>query len=159
MRLWSYQSPVFSLLEGEVKTEKSIFAQLYPTAYQQLWNYVGTDQFIWCCVSPEVWSGRCEWELEVPENCFFRIIDCMVWAGILGNNCDPPPLLRNHLKQMSLNHTNPEAWYEDQVKRMLHPPGCPWDAIFLNNANDLKTDVLLKHPIDSKWIILKNLIP
>ena len=87
MELWSYHSPEFSLLQGRVDPTKSKFAQDYPDAYQKLCECLGTDQIVWCCTSRDDWpqkTGYCEWALDVPNGDFFRIVDYMVWNGILG---------------------------------------------------------------------------
>ena len=106
MKLWSFQSPTFSLVDGEVRPEKSQFARDYRVAYQGLWDRVGTDQLIWCCTSADDWpmkTGYCQWDLEVPDNRIFRIIDGMVWAGIRGDSYALTPRLRGQLLEQHYN--------------------------------------------------------
>jgi hypothetical protein len=153
MRLWSYHSPDFSLVDGKIDPEKSDHARRYRKAYEELWRRLGTSQFIWCVTSKEGWprkEGFCEWELEVPKTAFFQIVDSMVWAGIRGENPDPPIPLRQSLKVVSLQR--PAGWYEQQVSQMLHPPGDPWESLFLASADDPRADVLLRHPVERSWV-------
>lgn len=155
LNLWSYHSAGFSLVEGQVDPEKSEYARDYRWAYERLWAPLGTDQLIWCCTfgCRDDWPGSCEWKLNVPEDRVFAIVDNMVWNGILGNDALPPDPLRRQLRSTAMRHH--PGWYDEQVKRLRHPRGCPWDALFLSDASDLRADVILRHPLDRRWIIGK----
>ena len=164
MRLWSYQSPDFSLVEGNVDPDKSQYAQKYKAAYQQLWGIVG-DQIVWCCTSSDDWyqkSGFCEWVLEVPEDRFYRIVDEMVWAGIRRESCCPQRL-RSQLLAKAIekypNSVDAYAWLDRQVKRLVHPPGDPWGSLFLNDPNDFRASILLRHPVERDWVKSVSVYP
>ena len=49
-------------------------------------------------------------------------------------------------------------WYEREIGRLLHPAGCPWDALFIDDPTDLRADVILGHPLDRAWVIQKEVI-
>jgi len=48
-------------------------------------------------------TGYCQWDLEVPDNRIFRIIDGMVWAGIRGDSYALTPRLRGQLLEQHYN--------------------------------------------------------
>jgi hypothetical protein len=156
MRLWSYQSPDFSLVEGNVDPEKSQYAQKYKAAYQQLWGIVETDQIVWCCTSSGDWYQRAEWVLEVPEDRFCRIVDEMVWAGIRGESCCIEKLRQRLLAKASEKYPNSAAdaytWLDQQVEQLVHPPGDPWDSLFLRDPDDPRASILLWHPVECDWV-------
>lgn len=163
MRLWTYHSPAFSLVEGQYDPEKSAFAKQYRFAYKELWDRVGCKEIIWCCTSKDSWprkNGYREWDLDVPVGSFVEIVDSMVWNGILGNDkTGPSGRLRDWLmaESMGMAPGNHYEWYQQEVQRMLHPPGDPWESLFLDDPYDLRADVLLQHPIDREWVISTKL--
>jgi hypothetical protein len=158
MKLWTYHSPVFSLVDGVYAPERSKYYSRYHDAYHKLWDCVGTRQLVWCCTADGDWSqkdGYCEWELDVPETSFEKIVDYMVWNGILGNNSGPSKRLRDRLYADAMRKApdTSDEWVETEVQRMLHPAGDPWALLFLKDANDLRADILLKHPIQRSWVV------
>lgn len=161
VQLWSYHLSDFSLIKGCVDPEKSGHARRYRAAYERLWGILGTAQFIWCCTSRECWrrqSGYCEWQLEVPQNQILRIVDCMVWNGILGTRAEPPRPLRTELlvEAMAEFPDAPDTaykWYEERLNQLWSPKGDPWESLFLSDPQDLKADILLEHPIDPSWVL------
>jgi hypothetical protein len=130
-------------LQGEVKPEKSTFVQQYRAAYEGLWRRVGTDQFVWCCSSADDWPhkcGYCQWTLEVPEERIFRIVDGMVWAGIRGEPSVLSPRLREELMTVAMQRFPGDTdgiypWVDEQVQKLMHPPGDAWDALFLSDPH------------------------
>ena len=98
--------------------------------------------------------------LDVPENAFWRIVDSMVWNGILGNNrTQPSGRLRKQMigDAKKRNPADYDTEYQKMVQEMLHPPGDPWASLFLEDIHDLRANVLLEHPVERSWVILKQL--
>jgi hypothetical protein len=92
----------------------------------------------------------------VIEN--LRIVDGMVWAGIRGEPSVLSPRLRDELMTVAMQRFpgDPNAiypWVNEQVQKLMHPPGDAWDALFLTDPHDVKADVLLKHPVERAWVI------
>lgn len=161
MQLWTYQSQDFSLTEGRVDPKRSEFAKDHPDAYRKLYDLLGTDQIIWCSTTNDekrLWLHRHEWELDVPESAFFRIVDCMVWNGILGKDMvQPPKAIDDELRDRAFSMftcdvDQREKWYAEQVHAMLHPAGDPWDSLFIDAPREHKANVLLRHLIDPQWV-------
>ena len=127
MKLWSYQSPDFSLVDGDYCHDKSEFFKEYPDAYKELWRRVGCREIIWCSIAKTKWRLRCQWELEVPECRFLKIVDSMVWNGILGHeNVEPGETLRSKMLHEAMQrHSDSDAAYEDYRMKLavfyIHP--------------------------------------
>ena len=158
MRLWSYQSPEFSLVEGRVEPEKSESVRKYRRAYEGLWAKVGTDQLVWCCTSSDDWQpepGCCEWILEVPERCIFRIVDEMLWAGIRGETCWPASVRSRLQDEAYAKYADPDRadeWVGEQIALLVNPLGDPWDSLFLSDPRDPRASVVLLHPVERDWV-------
>jgi hypothetical protein len=164
MKLWSYQLPDFSLVKGKVDPAKSKFAQAYPDAYKALWEHVGTDQIVWCQTSAasSEWHGRHEWVIDVPTSEFLQVVDFMVWIGILG--CAPRPPERLHFELMNKAiHRHPDdvaatlGYYNNLVEGLQHRDD-PWAWLFRIDASDSRANVLLRHPIESRWVLSKEVV-
>ena len=163
MLLWSYQFPGFSLTEGQVDLTKSQYANDYPDAYRKLYGFLRPNTLVWCKATNDGRSdwlreGRQEWQLNVPNSEFLKVVDCMVWNGILGNeSAKAPKALDDNLRteafeQFPTDIPQRDRYYDNKIYAMLHPAGDPWNSLFISDPNDPKADILLKHPIDPSWV-------
>jgi hypothetical protein len=150
MKLWTWQSPDFSLTEGHVIPERSDYFQTVlgiPKAYRRLWKRFGTDQIIWCYTNADAHYKspivETEWSLDVPDAQVLAFVDDLVWNRILGIKCAlPRPLCRD--------------WTEEQVAAFWArkaPPGGWWNCLFVNHGKGDSTSALIRHPIPQEWVI------
>jgi hypothetical protein len=156
--VWTFQTEGFSILEGPVKPELSKYAKKYPTAYQRLWKILGTKQFIWCMTDRRDWGnkkGFCEWALSVPRRNVLRVIDSMVWNGIIGEKGSPPAKMFDELERYATLNDIPDvqSYIEQHAERLRNPPGDPWDCLFLDDLDDPRAEILLRCPIQGSWHI------
>jgi hypothetical protein len=160
MRLWTYHRDGFSPVIGPVKPELSRYALKYPAQYAQLWRRLGTNQLIWCVTDPSDWpikSGHTEWELDASESSFLAVLDSLVWEGILGTGIKCWPSLERKLRSEA--RANPrirtlsqeDTFIDARFNQLVHPPGDPWDHLFMLNCVD--PCVLLPCPIPADWLI------
>ena len=75
MRLWTWHTPDFSLIEEKVDHTKSKYYRKYPETCKELYRQLEEDQIIWCYLhredhseTPITRETEREWELEVPED-------------------------------------------------------------------------------------------
>ncbi len=167
--LWSWQEPDFSLTEGAVDHRRSEYYKTVagvPKSYKELSKRLGTDQFIWCYTrqdeyNPRLGCTRVEWQLKVPEDRVLRKVcsvvwHCIVWCnggerGLVGT---PPKKFerlwrgiagRYGLKFDNFNKEFYRFWYAKTDEEL-------WDALFLDKVDGECTDVLLRHPVEDKWV-------
>ena len=116
------------------------------------------QSLVWCLTPGQEWPKtnvqECEWKLDVPETAFLKIVDCMVWEGILKNDVVPTGRLREYLEQGAKwsNANDRIRILKEKAAPLIHPPGDPWESLFLEDANDLRAHILLKHPIEQSWV-------
>lgn len=102
MKLWTWQKPDFSLLDGHVDHERSEYVQSVEglaEAYRELAARIGTSQFVWCntvagqrAVLP--CQTEVQWILDVPREAILRFVDDIVWNRILRIRCAVPTRTR-----------------------------------------------------------------
>jgi len=161
--LWSWQTPDFSLIKGTVDHWQSIFKKEcsgFEKSCKELFERLGTDQFIWCYTYPiEQWQDRERWELKVPKDRVLTYTCNVAWHWILahnGNNytkCCPPErlwhLARSHasppLKWPEFYKKFNDGWRKKTTEQL-------WDALFVDKVYGDCTDVLLRHPVEKGWV-------
>lgn len=106
MRLWTWQSKDFSIIDSLKKVDslkysrylaeripESIRSQFSPV-YQRLWDILGTNQFHWYYTEEkdakskecnlEYNKGEILWEVDVPIDHIFKIVCSVAWNYLLG---------------------------------------------------------------------------
>ena len=104
MRLWTWQSKDFSIIDSEQKvdslTYSSYLAKQFPeqersrflSLYQRLWDALRTDQYHWYYTEEqdakskyiEEYKGKVLWEVDVPINNIFKIVCSIAWNYLRG---------------------------------------------------------------------------
>jgi len=95
MRLWTYHASTFCLLtatrvdpskgHGHVPPHER---DAYLTARQELCLLLGTDQFLFCCVTDDPFvrmdesEDLLEWRIEMPSSEVMKLVRCDVWNRI-----------------------------------------------------------------------------
>lgn len=158
INLWSYQKNGFDLTSGTVDHSKSRYFAEHKGHFEKLWGILGTNQIVWCCNSADDWSSDDfeEWQLQVPETSTLTIVNSMVWNGILGLNgvsIKTHDRLSDEADQKGLQGNEYHSYIERELERLHHPPGDPWEALFLDDPAHEFAQVLLRHPIDEKWVL------
>lgn len=166
MRLWSWHTPDFSLIEGKVDHTKSKYYRKYPEAYEELHRRLGTDQLIWCYLrredhteTPITCETEREWELEVPEDeDHVLFTDDLVWNKILGEHFGfPPRLLRNEVMKRNPCDAYQEKQFEQQLADKLRRHKPSWDKLIIETPSEAVlpgfASALVRHPIPGEWVI------
>jgi hypothetical protein len=180
MRLWTWQSKDFSIIDPAQKVDslkysrylaeripESIRSQ-FSSVYQKLWDILGTEQFHWSYTEEkdakskesnlEYNKGELLWEVDAPINNIFKIVCSVAWNYLLGN--------RNLIRQIygfrsTLDEEFKEKFNlfwgqknEDQLWGLL--------LLDLNGLHDPSpifweiikpcTQVLLRHPVKEEWV-------
>ncbi len=169
LRLWTVQSPCFSLTERCVDHSKSKYYRNTPgvkDAYPELWCrlQIPDGQVVWCCTDERdvvrTTEKMIEWELYVPGQEIICFIDDLVWNRILGSKCAVRREMYDQWhKEASEKFPNDleasEAYktkcYED-FWRQEPKSGNWWDELFTESAGN-RVSALIRHPIPCKeWI-------
>lgn len=159
MELWSYQRDGFNLISDKVDPSRSRYRKDYSKQYARLDAKLGTDQYIWCCTSSSDWvnkNGYEEWRLEVPVEDFLKVIDSVVWDGILGIESKHNRLEAKLESQFASSEEDPEIverQVSEAIKRRRNPSNDPWSNLFILDSADDAAEVLLLCPIKSCWKI------
>jgi hypothetical protein len=165
MKLWTWHGPDFSLTSGRVDHSRSSYytdenLPKIPCAYAELARRLGTDQIIWCYVSPNEYiktsnDTRVEWVLEVPDDKLFSIIDSFIWNRIIDRKTYPDSL-REKWAYEAIETDDYNAYLERNRQKydsQTPPKGGWWEALFITDINTEGATVLLKHPIPDIWIV------
>lgn len=166
MRLWTFQSPDFKLTSGTVKSQLSEYAdqQNIMTAYAELHRRIGTNQIVWCHVrNPQGGDrpiGKVCYLLDVPR-AEVVLVNAYIWNRILGIRCELPPSLKERLWSEGIRlyphdvkgreqyrKQEEESWYNQEP-----PAGGWWTALFIDNPEAEGANALVKHPLNTKWIL------
>jgi hypothetical protein len=158
MRLWTYQRDNFSIIADRVDPALSRNVQKYRQQYERLWQILETDQIIWCGTDSEWWpkAGYAAWPLEIPTTAFLRIVDSMVWNGLLGERGCPTKLHDQLLDEETALTDDAEEAYANVERRkefLWNPQVDPWEALFIDDPTDFRAEVLLKCPIATQWVL------
>ncbi len=170
MKLWTWQGRDFKLTSGCVDYLKSPYCKTHPElipAYQELSQFLGTDQIIWCCVREDEFvpdkDRPVRWELDVPDNEFGKgefpkICNSFIWAKMVGWNELPIPreLYAQWKGSAPLSDPDRTRFIEQKVQeyREEPPPEGGWiSQLFISDATCEGANVLLKHPIPESWIV------
>lgn len=168
IKLWTIQSPDFSLTDSHVDHNKSEYYLDLPgakDAYHKLWHklQIRDGQLIWCFTYEDdiVKTGtkKIKWELHAPSSEVICFIDQLVWNRILGIKCLVTRNMRNQWRKEALkrfpNNPNDSKTYEKMCEEEFwaqKPKGGDWwDELFVKNTGE-GVSALIKHPIPSKWI-------
>lgn len=160
MRLRTFHSPAFCLLTDTVRPELSANARAFPAQYEKLWQTVDTKDFVWCVTDALPWeprSGQVEWILEVPQPKFLRIINWMVWNGIIGRgNQRAPEVLQQRFRLEAPDFDDGESlerYVEERTRDLVYPRGDPWDSLFLEDPLDPRANILITCPVNASWVV------
>ena len=102
MKLWTHHSSTFRIDDPHLTIDASLgqYCQdeerdfKYREVLPQLWEFVGTDQFLWCCtvrdqiVRMTESIDLVEWEPEVPMSQIVAFYRVQVWDDIIRNRAD-----------------------------------------------------------------------
>ncbi len=173
--LWSWQTPDFYLTKGRVDHKLSHYYKCtpgVPESYKQLSKQLikrfklepeRADQLVWCYTEPEMENGntKVEWQLKVPEDRVIAKVCSTAWhcivccnGGDRGRVGTPPDKFINvwrkvasdsGLKLDGLNREFYNFWYNKTNEEL-------WDALFLDKVCGECTNVLLRHPVEGKWV-------
>lgn len=168
MRLWTCHTPEFSLTEGRVNYKLSPYYRdpdvpNFDIAMPRLWEILGTDQLVWCCVKRDQHSQtstpRVKWEVEVPECGILRFVDDHVWNRILGKDCPPLSARRAWQTRATQLYPNDDSGRDRYVReqreeyRNEEPPvGGWWSCVFVDNADGESVSALIRHPVSPEWV-------
>jgi len=163
MKLWTCQDDRLNITDGTQRVEsKCSVHQGLQSAYEQLYDCIGHNQFHWYYTDKEtaVEYGKNElaahqrryqlWEVEVAEADTLRMVCPTTWAWILEGKCDSvPPYWEEYWnKHLSLERTKEEFGeefnrpWEHLTREQL------WDRLFVDSIVPACTQVLLCHPVD-----------
>lgn len=182
MKLYSYHRTNFDLTKGSIDPTKGDWWNCPSTPnYQmvrcELAKKIGTDQFVWC-TRPDAgedeqqwlsrkrrnWHPRGEWVLEIDETKdLLEIIDSHVWNILIGSytNNNIEPHLRREAKRLGFMYDDENDYVNQRMKRYesepTHPDGW-WSQLFLDDPHAQGIDILLRYPVDLKWIIAAPLL-
>lgn len=165
MKLWSWQTPDFSLVRGTVDHAKGEYYRdtpNVPEAYDRLSQRVGTKDWIFCYIRREnhmVLSNgnRCEWELDIPQDQILCFLDDVFWNSILDIRCMLSPERRNKIWLQVLEREPYDAEARMALEKRLTEeffPSCSkeqmWAQLFVDGpgqAGDQRS-ALVQHPVD-----------
>jgi len=175
MSLWSWHKPDFCLTKGRVDHKRSHYYMNHrgvPKSYKELSKKFikqfklepeRADQWVWCYTVPDAEKDttKVEWQLEVPEVRVLAKVCSAVWHCIVSCNGEergavgtPPKEFldlwkrkasRSRLKWEDLNRKFYNFWYSKTNEEL-------WDALFLDKVYGECTTVLLRHPVEDKWV-------
>jgi hypothetical protein len=173
MELWSWHSPGFSLLEGQVDPARSPYAKSVPgvpAAYGELARRLGTNQIIWCHTLPnqhlrvpgQEWV---EWAIDVPPDRILALTDGLVWNRILGIKCGLPRSwhyrwqqeARERYPNDAVKQADYEKKREDEFWGQSPPDGSWWNALFIEVQANENVVALVRHPIRPEWVVKRQL--
>ncbi len=168
--LWSWQTPDFSLIRGTVDHGRSIFKKEhsgFEKSCKELSERleIDDDQFIWCFTYPkEQWQGRERWELEVPKHRVLAYTCNVAWHWILAHNgnddvpCNIPLKFERiwfkiaNTKRNECKKKFTDDWRKKTTEQLWNVLFLDDDALFLDKVYGDCTDVLLRHPVEDKWV-------
>jgi hypothetical protein len=167
MRLWTWHTPDFSLLEGSVDHSRSVYFQTHPgvpAAYRELAKRLGTDQLVWCYTAPNqhhyiASDNKVEWELDVPDGEIVALIDAVAWSRIIGQNLAITRELsdRWHAEAKALHPTDEAAQRAHEKERLrqsaVPPPGGWWSVVFVHDRTGEGVSALVRHLVPKSWIV------
>ena len=166
MRLFSWQGRSFDPRKhrripektGYFPNENSPQRKLLLDAYKELARRLATDQWIFCMKdkgTPEF--DKVLWIMDVPKAGILAHIDEIAWNDLALNNKIYPKSLRWNCQQESINTraafgpllARREAEYDAKrpKKEQL------WNIMFLDDASNPEVQILVRLPLDTKWVI------
>lgn len=172
MKLWTWHSRGFSLLDGYVDHERSEYVKTVKGArgaYEELAARVGTTQLVWCYTVEGVHiASRChtevEWVLNVPTESILRFVDDIVWNRIWGTEgeCAVPTVIwcawLDKARRRFPNDIAAQEKYERELKKAFwaqQPAGESWwDSLFKQEQACEGVCALVPHPIKREWIVV-----
>lgn len=181
MRLWTWHSPNFSLINGSVDWNKSEYYQQdagLRAAYLELRCRLSTDQLIWCYTNREDRlahdDGRVEWTLDVPKESIIAFVDNYVWNRLLGKTrVTVSDHIRLKWKNEALStyphlpkkrHEFVEQKYVEFWSRPAPTEGW-WQSLFVEPARieNLKVEslgvcALVRHPVDLTCLVQRPVL-
>jgi hypothetical protein len=165
VKLWTWQKKGFSLIDSVKPIDSQTHSDYYSEhkeEFEELWNRLGTTQFIWCYTEKEdVFSQASKleykdhtlWELDVPVESIFKNTCSIAWSWILkGCRCQPPSKLRDTWRRKYPNNSRQmeEDWHCFWKKKTIEEL---WDALFLSNIIITPCSTLLvRYPLEQQWI-------
>jgi hypothetical protein len=166
MKLFTSQTPDFSLTSGTVDYTRSPSCKLLPkirAAYDELYQRLGLDRYriIWCWPRREdcrPWREDIVWILNVDESDCLAIVDGFIWSRIIGENVIPDSIHMEWIME-SNSYNDPHAYISEQeeaYKARTPPPGGWWEILFTSNGGAEGAHVLLQHPIPPAWVVAKE---
>jgi hypothetical protein len=173
MRLWTWQNPDFSLANKQQKVE-SIKYSIYlnhdyiaeeqrnrhKTAYQKVWERLGSDQILWCFTryeeaideaSIEEFGNRgyLLWEIDTPEDKIIKY--CVVaWNYLRTGKPKIPNGFYNSWKNLEISELNKrnklvknfeEYWKDKKEQQLL-------GAMFLEKFVNGCSEAIVFHPVE-----------
>lgn len=166
MKLWSWQTPDFSLVDGTVDHTRGEYyrdTQNVPEAYDKLSQLVGTEDWIFCYIrrndhsDPPSGGNRCEWELDIPQDEILRFLDDVVWNSILDIRCSLSTERRQKIWSQVLEREPYNAEARKALERRLTEeffPSCSkeqmWTQLSVDGPGEAgdQRSALVQHPVD-----------
>ena len=170
VRLWTWQKRGFDITDPNIRIEPKYskyldasynpdYCERHQKAYKQLYEYLGTNQFLWCHTNfedaingyyHEENKDNILWKINLPEDHVFKKICDMAWHWIVSDGVTlPSKIFANYLsiKDLSSLAKNLDEYWQNMTPKQL------WDRLFIEYWGQPCYQVLILHPINKSWII------
>lgn len=181
VKLWTWQKDGFDITNASIPVDSKNNSRYWNVpieetrahfhrVYAKLWEKLETDQFHWYYCdendakselsSEEYGTNAFLWELEIPEEKIWKIACSAAWESLRGCTLHAPRffslswqhklmkedskgLSEGKLDEFQSNFVN--FWKRKNESEL-------WDSLFLKEIVPFCSQVLLEHPVDSRFV-------
>jgi hypothetical protein len=167
MKLWTWHTRDFSLVDGHVDHERSEYVQTVcgiTDAYRKLAGRLGTDQIVWCYTKSDQYlvtpgNARVEWVLDVPQTEILECVDENVWNRILkreGRDYYVPREKELEWRTEAIQRSIDLEHHIESRRREYWdqppPDGDRWSELFVAKESGENVSALIRHPVPKEWV-------